>query len=276
MTVTKAIILVGGWGTRRLPITKAVEKCMLPIGNRPIIDYVVEDCIKAGIRDIYFVVGEQSQQIRTYYGENQSLNDYLIAKGKDEKLASLQPPADVSFHYVTQGPGKYGTAVPVALCADYIDKDEAVVVLGGDDFIYNRDGSSEVARLLAGTPEGGSAMLGVEVPHDQVSKYGVLKLNDNHEFVQIVEKPSIEEAPSQLINISKYVLSATVLKEILNYCNEEVLTPEYYITEPINRYVEHGGVMKVVPANGQYLDGGSLEGWLYANQVICSGDQFTK
>lgn len=71
--ITTAIIPVAGWGSRRLPITKAIEKCMLPIGNRPLVDYVVQDCIAAGITDIIFVVSEGSEQLQRYYGHNQAL-----------------------------------------------------------------------------------------------------------------------------------------------------------------------------------------------------------
>ena len=85
--ITKAIIPVAGWGTRMLPITKSIEKCMLPIGNRPLIDYVVQDCLAAGVRELIFVVGEQSSQLESYYRSNILLNDYLRSKGKDDKLA---------------------------------------------------------------------------------------------------------------------------------------------------------------------------------------------
>ena len=116
MTITKAIIPVAGWGTRRLPITKSIEKCMLPIGNRPIVDYVVQDCIAAGITDIYFVVSEESSQIQAYYEDNGALNTYLIANGKEDYLPMVAPPKNVKFHYVVQNTlGKYGTAVTVAL-----------------------------------------------------------------------------------------------------------------------------------------------------------------
>jgi UTP--glucose-1-phosphate uridylyltransferase len=268
MKITKAIIPVAGWGTRRLPITKAIEKCMLPIGNRPIVDYVVEDCIQAGIRDIYFVVGEQSSQIKTYYGENKALTDYLIANGKADKAAQIAPHKDVAFHYIIQPAGKYGTAVPVALCADQIDLDESVVVLMGDDFIYNANGSSEVSRLIAGTPEDSSAMLTVEVPLTEVHRYGVFELNKNHEFIRIVDTPTPEEAPSQFINISKYVLNGEARRVISRYYEGQV-AGEYQVTEAINQYVQAGGVLKVIPARGEYLDGGNLKGWLHANEVVC-------
>lgn len=112
-------------------------------------------------------------------------------------------------------------------------------------------------------------MLGVNVALEEVSRYGVLEMNENNEFVQVVEKPSVKDAPSTLINVSKYVLSPQLLQEIIDYSKEEVLEGEYVITEPINRYVKNGGTMKVVPAKGQYLDGGSVEGWLHANNVVC-------
>lgn len=266
--ISKAIIPVAGWGTRRLPITKAIEKCMLPVGNRPIVDYVVQDCLRAGITDIYFVVSEGSTQLQEYYGENGELNAYLIAHEKEALLPLVAPLRGVNFHYITQETGgKYGTAIPVSLVAPYVQKDESVVVLMGDDFIFNPDGSSEVARLLAATPENGNAMLGVNVPIEAVSRYGVVELNATNDFVRIVEKPTPAQAPSTLINVSKYVLNHDLLQAIASYA-EVPLSGEYYITEPINQYVVNGGSVRVVPAQGQYLDGGSVEGWLHANNVV--------
>ena len=152
--IIKAIIPVAGWGTRMLPITKAIEKCMLPVGKRPIIDYVVQDCLAAGIREFIFVVSEQSSQLEAYYRSNIHLNDYLRRKGKEDMLPLIAP-LKANMHFVTQPSyGKYGTAVPVALASDYINTDESAVVLMGDDFMYNPDGSSEVARLIAATPAG--------------------------------------------------------------------------------------------------------------------------
>src|SRR6476659_3713685 len=88
MNITKAIIAVAGYGTRRLPITKTLEKCMLPVGNRPVVDYLVQDCIEAGITDIIFVVNERHEQIKHYYtGRNESLEAYLEKNGKSDELA---------------------------------------------------------------------------------------------------------------------------------------------------------------------------------------------
>jgi UTP--glucose-1-phosphate uridylyltransferase len=273
MKITKAIIPVAGWGTRRLPITKAIEKCMLPIGNRPLVDFVVQDCIAAGITDIYFVVSEWMTQIQAYYGDNGVLDTYLIGNGKEEMLPLVKPPMNVRFHYVTQDTnGKYGTAIPVSLVMGELERGESAVVLMGDDFVYNPGGVSEVQRLIDATPENGNAMLGVNVPRQAVSRYGVIDMNERSEFVRIVEKPTPEQAPSTLINVSKYVLNYDLLSTIAKYA-EISLSGEYYITEPINQYVMTGGSLVVVPAQGEFLDGGSEAGWLHANNVVFNAER---
>ena len=108
MNITKAIIPVAGRGTRWLPLTKSIEKCMLPVGNRPIIDYVVEDCLRAGITEFYFIVGEDSMQLRSYYRPNLDLEDYLKRNGRDDMLPLIDTP-DARFHFIIQPSyGKYG------------------------------------------------------------------------------------------------------------------------------------------------------------------------
>lgn len=273
MNCTKAIIPVGGFGTRRLPITKAIEKCMLPIGNRPIVDYVVEDCIKAGITEIIFVVGEQHDQIKAFYGQNEPLEDHLRTKGKIAELEAInQLASKATFHFVVQDRSHpYGTAVPVALAADLIAPNEQVLVLMGDDFIYNADGSSEVKRLLdaAETADVTGAMLAVEVPHDEVSKYGVLSLDDQSNLRQIVEKPAVNDAPSNLINISKYLFDDKLLAHTKDLLQQPLgASGEYYVTDALSGYIASGNRLLVLPAAGEYLDGGTLDGWLYANQRV--------
>lgn len=269
MNVTKAIIPVAGWGTRRLPITKTIEKCMLPIGNRPLVDYVVQDCLAAGITELIFIVGEDSTQLEEYYRSNIKLNDYLKRNGKEDKLELVAPLKDVKLHFLTQPSyGKYGTAVPVALAADFIEAGESVVVLMGDDFIWNKDGSSEVARLIAEVPDGACGLLAAEVPHEDVSKYGVIEQDDQGNYQRIIDQPKPEDAPSNLINISKYVLT----KEVIDAAAD--LPPahngEYQLPDAVNNFVARGGQVKVVAAQGEYLDGGSVEGWLHANNVVVS------
>lgn len=268
-TVTKAIISVAGWGTRRLPITKAVDKCMLPVGNRPIVDYVVRDCIKAGIHDIIFVVNKGSTQLQQYYGENERLNEYLTYNQKGDLMELAHPPAGINFTFIEQDSNdKYGTAIPVALAYKHIQKGETVAVLGGDDFIYNADGSDELTRQIAATPQGGSSMLTTTVPMEQISRYGVVHFDEQTgAFVGIVEKPQPEVAPSNQINVSKYILNYDMLTRIHGYGQLDV-TGEFYIIEPICMAVVEGQVMTVVPAQGEYMDCGNVHGWLHANNTL--------
>lgn len=266
--ITKAVIPVAGYGTRRLPVAKAVEKCMLPILNRPLVDYVVEDCVKAGIREFYFIVSGENTQLEAYYSEEPRLKAHLQQHGKHDLIRYAEAPRGVKMNFIRQPyDGKYGTAIPVGMVMSELEVGESIVVLMGDDFIYNKDGSSEVARLIESTPQGGNSMLGVEIAPEKVSNYGVIELNEQSDFVQIVEKPAPEQAPSNLINVSKYIFNYDLMQSITNYSNLQ-LTGEYHITEPINQYVLNGGSLKVVPAKGRYLDGGTTEGWLYANNVV--------
>ncbi len=272
--ITKAIIPVAGWGTRRLPITKVVEKSMLPVGNRPLVDYSVQDLIKAGVKDIYMVVSNvEPCQVRAFYQDNLALNRYLVDRGKADKLDKAKTlPDDVNVHYVAQDPSaKYGTAVPIAMAVEEFGIDEPVLVFMGDDFVWNPGGESAAEVLVKASGGDKSAILGVEIDKNEVEKYGVLSEKDGN-LVSVVEKPKPEEAPSNLINVSKYVMTPDLLKKIVKYVNENNFGPkdqEYMVTDPIDEYIKEGGVMKVAPAKGEYLDGGSVEGWLHANQVVC-------
>lgn len=273
--ITKAIIPVAGWGTRRLPITKVIEKSMLPVGNRPLVDYSVQELIEAGVTDIYMVVSNTEPcQVREFYSDNIVLNDYLISRGKGDRVALTKTlPEHVKIHYIAQDANsKYGTAVPVAMAAEEYNLDEPVIVYMGDDFIWNPDGESAATSLINSLQsETDSAILGVEIPKEKVDKYGVLEVQDG-KLTNVVEKPSVEEAPSNLINVSKYILSADLLQKIVNYVNEHDFGPtdqEYMITDPIYDYIKQGQTMRVASTSGQYLDGGSVEGWVHANNIVC-------
>lgn len=268
MNITKAIIPVAGWGARRLPVTKAIEKCMLPVGNRPIVDYVVQDCIAAGITEIFFVVNKGDTQLEKYYSHNPELERHLNYFGKQEYLRYVMPPEGIKFYYIDQASGdKYGTAIPVGMCAQYLKPGESVAVLMGDDFVYNPDGSSELSRLIAATPEGGNSMLSATVPQESVGGFGVIEFDVNGNYYQMVEKPAPAAAPSNSINISKYIFNYDLMQMISAYSQVDI-TGEYYIIEPMNQYVLTGGSIKVVPAQGQYLDAGDPYSWLYANRVV--------
>ena len=218
--ITKAIIPVAGWGTRRLPITKIIEKSMLPVGNRPLVDYSVQELIKAGVKDIYMVISNvEPCQVREFYKENLALNQYLVDRGKEDRLALAKTlPEGVTIHYTVQDPaGKYGTAVPIALVVKEYNINEPVLVFMGDDFIWNPNGESAAEALIESVKDpSDSAILGVEIDQDKVEKYGVLSAKDG-KLVGVIEKPKPQDTPSNLINVSKYIMSPDLLQKIVKY-----------------------------------------------------------
>ncbi len=272
--ITKAIIPVAGWGTRRLPITKVIEKSMLPVGNRPLVDYSVQELIAAGVTDIYMVISNvEPCQVKAFYQDNAALNQYLTDRGKEDRLKLAKTlPENVKVHYLSQDPsGKYGTAVPIAMVVEEYNIDEPVLVFMGDDFIWNPGGESCASALLKTLQnDNESAIFGAEVPREEVDKYGVFSV-ENGLLTQVVEKPRPEDAPSNLVNVSKYVMSPELLREIVEYVKTHDFGPkdqEYVVTDPIDSYIKKGGIMHVATTDGEYLDGGTLEGWLHANNVV--------
>lgn len=274
MNVTKAIIAVAGWGTRMLPVTKSVEKCMLPVGTRPVVDYVVRDVVAAGIKDIYFVVGEQSTQIQSYYRSNVQLNDYLRSRGKEHMLEMIAPLSGVDVHYITQPlTGKYGTSVPVGLASQFISDGESALVIMGDQFFHRKDGGSNAADLVRLVEESGlsAGLFGNPVPEEEVSKFGIIEKDEQGHFVRIVEKPTREEAPSNLNNSSFYLLD----KQLFDLAKSNPINPErgeYELTDAINTYVASGKALVVGEIQGAYMECGSVDGWLHANEVIIRGE----
>lgn len=273
--ITKAIIPVAGWGTRRLPITKIIEKSMLPVGNRPLVDYSVQELIAAGVTDIYMVISNvEPCQVREFYKDNIALNKYLEERGKTDRLALAKTlPDNVKIHYVSQDPSaKYGTAVPVAMVAEEYNINEPVFVFFGDDFIWNPNGESAAESLLKSVQsEEESAILGVEVPREEVTKYGMIDVADG-KLTKIVEKPALEAVTSNLVHVSKYIMSPKLIQEMVEYVNSHDFGPldqEYMATDPLETFVKKGGIVRVAPTTGEYLDGGSLEGWVHANDVVC-------
>lgn len=278
-----AVILTAGWGTRRLPITKTIEKNMLPVGNRPLIDFAVQDALSVGIEDIYIVVSSaERSQIRDYYSQNLELEQFLQAHGKAEMLPLVKTlPDGVRLHFVEQGyPGRYGAAIALVSAIEAGGLTGPLWVCMGDNFIWNPGGKTAsqtmVAAIAAAQNETGredvSAMLGVEVPREEVSRYGVLSVDATGNLTGIVEKPSVEAAPSNLISPGYYVFSPRLVQLTLDYVHQNDFAPgerEYLVPDPIAEYLTEGGLVRTVPAEGTYLDGGTLEGWLHANQVVC-------
>ncbi|HCC84620.1 MAG TPA: hypothetical protein DEP87_02975 [Candidatus Pacebacteria bacterium] len=273
MSIRKAIIATAGFGTRFLPISKTIQKEMLPILDRPLVDYLVTDAVAAGIEEIIFIVNEHNDQVIHYYRENRRLYEYLKRMNKIatyEKVARLHSQA--KFTFIRQLDNDlYGTATPLKLAEAAVKDEAAFLVLMGDDFIYNADGSSAVAEMLQTHAKSQAAGLitCVTKPDEVLHKYGIAELKTQGEFqflTNLIEKPAIGTAPSNLANISKYIMTPEVF-EILKTQKPNPQSGELYITDTILELAKRQSVVVHTPT-GEYLDGGYLAGWIKANLIL--------
>jgi UTP--glucose-1-phosphate uridylyltransferase len=214
MAVTKAVIPAAGLGTRFLPATKASPKEMLPVVDRPAIQYVVEEAARAGLDDVLMVTGRNKRPLEDHFDRAVELEHTLEAKGDTDKLALVHEASELAtIHYVRQGDPK-GLGHAVLAAAQHVGHEPFAVLLG-DDLIDARDPLLE-QMVQVQAREGGSVVALMEVPHDQISLYGcaaVEPVDGDDSVVRItglVEKPPVDEAPSDLAVIGRYVLSPTV------------------------------------------------------------------
>ncbi len=211
MALTKAVIPAAGLGTRFLPATKASPKEMLPVVDKPAIQYVVEEAVAAGLHDVLMITGRSKRALEDHFDRVVELELALEAKGDTERLRLVQEATDLAtVHYVRQGdPRGLGHAVLAA--AEHVGRDPFAVLLG-DDLIDPRDPLlSTMVEVQA--REGGSVVALMQVPHESVSLYGCAAVEGDGDVVRItglVEKPPVDEAPSDLAIIGRYVLSPTV------------------------------------------------------------------
>ena len=211
MQVRKAVIPAAGLGTRFLPATKAVPKEMLPVVDTPAIQFVVEEAVRAGLRDVLMITGRSKRALEDHFDRVIELEQTLEAKGDSDRLALVQHASDLAdVHFVRQG-DPLGLGHAVLAAADHVG-DEPFAVLLGDDLIDARDPLLE-QMVAVQQREGGSVVALMEVPHESISLYGCAAVEGEGDLVRItglVEKPPVEEAPSDLAVIGRYVLSPTV------------------------------------------------------------------
>lgn len=273
MKIRKAVITSAGFGTRFLPVTKTIQKEMLPVLNRPLIDYVVEDCVKASIEEIIFVVSEHNTQLCHFYSENDRLQAYLEKMNKAHlypAVERLHTKAHFSF-VIQKDADQYGTATPVKLAKEHVKDEDAFIVFMGDDFVYNPDGSSEAARMIEVFSQSGAIGLAtcIEKPTEVLHKYGIAEVitRGSYTFLKnLIEKPAPGTAPSNLANISKYIFTPEIFDIIENQAPNQP-SGELFITDSIMQLAQNRDVVIHTP-QGEYLDGGYLIGWLKANLLV--------
>ncbi len=266
-TVRKAVFPVAGLGTRFLPATKASPKEMLPVVDKPLIQYAVEEAYAAGIRHMIFVTGRSKRAIEDHFDTAYELESELEAAGKQELLALVRSvqPDDMDCAYVRQ-PRSLGLGHAV-LCAEALVGDEPFAVLLADDLMMGPPGGTPVlAQMAQAFRQQGRSLLAVqEVPQDQVRRYGIVAGEPAGgpllRVQRIVEKPAPEVAPSRMGVAGRYILTPAIFEQIRQ--QPKGAGGEIQLTDAIARLMEHEAVYAFQYAGKRY-DCGSKEGFLEA------------
>ncbi len=262
--ITKAVIPAAGFGTRFLPQTKALPKEMLPIVDKPIIQYVVEEAVAAGIKDIVIVTGWHKRAIEDHFDYPFELEERLKTWGKLDLLEEVRRIADMAnFIYVRQK-GHYGNGTPV-LSARQVIGDQPFLVLWGDEFIYSKPPRAKQC-IEVFEKYGDPVISAVKVPKKDVGRYGIADVKHIEENVyqifNLVEKPKVEDTPSTLAAHGCYVLTPDIFEEL------EKLTPgkgnEIWLTDAIKNLMKKRPVYACEIKDGKYFDTGNKLEYLKA------------
>ena len=266
MKISKCVFPVAGLGTRFLPVTKELAKEMLPLVNRPIISYGVEEAIASGCDEIIMITGRAKRSLENYFDRSFELEELLTARGKMElyeEMIRISNMAEILFIRQREPLG-LGHAV---LCAEPVCKNEYFAVALPDDVFIN-DAEPVISQLIKVHEKmGGSVIALEEVAPENVSRYGIVKSQFEiepglHKIIDMTEKPRLEDAPSNLAIMGRYVLSPTIF-EILK--NQQAGTGgEIQLTDAIKTLCPKEPVWGVV-YNGRRFDCGTQKGWLAAN-----------
>ncbi len=273
--VRKVIIPVAGWGTRSLPASKNIPKEMLPIYNKPVIQYVVEEAIQSRIKDVIFVTNRDKKVIEDHFDYNLQLESVLERAGKLDKLKIIRDVAEMVNILSVRQKKQLGLGHAI-LCAKELVRDKPFAVMVGDDLMFGT--TPGVQQLIDVAMAENMPVIGVmEVPMDKVERYGIIdgteispgvyRIND------MVEKPPRTEAPSQLAIVGRYVLTP----DIFDYLKK--VQPghggEIQLTDALQALAKDKGML-AVKMTGQRFDAGDWAEYLTANIYFAMKDEGLK
>jgi UTP--glucose-1-phosphate uridylyltransferase len=257
--VTKAVIPAAGLGTRFLPATKAQPKEMLPVVDKPAIQYVVEEAVAAGIDDILIITGRNKRSLEDHFDRNFELEHQLEAKGKTGDLAEVVELAELAdIHFVRQGePLGLGHAVSVA--RKHVGNEPFVVMLG-DDIMDEH--STVLADMIKSFGETGNSVVALmEVPIEEISSYGCAAVEDRDgalcRITEIVEKPAPEAAPSNLGVMGRYLFTPSIFEELEGA--EPGVGGEIQLTDAIATLMKSETVLGYVFSEGRFDIGKKID-----------------
>ncbi|MDD4628022.1 MAG: sugar phosphate nucleotidyltransferase [Candidatus Peribacteraceae bacterium] len=270
MKITQAILPVAGLGTRFLPWTKVVPKELLPMGNRPIISYIVDECLEAGIKDICFVINHGKESIPAYFRENARLNEELRERGKLSLLNSLKKYRKANFHVVYQEE-MLGDGHALLQAKSWVNSPMIAVLFGDDLFVGADSGIRQLINAAGKVPKKESAFIATEnIPREMTRRYGIIdpadNINKNIRRVQgLVEKPDPSKAPSTLGIVGRYLIPRStfdVLPRVQMGKDGEIRLIDALIAQLKKLPIY------AVECEGKRIDTGTPEGYLKAVEML--------
>lgn len=277
MSKITAIILAAGVGTRFMPMAKAVNKCMLPLGNKPVVQYLVEECVDAGIDNIVIAVPDGEDTIPNHFKPDAELIKLLEKSGKTEAVEQVKHTAalgnKITFCPIVYTDG-YGSAIPVREAIKLVPPASSqVLILNGDAVIAHKDSLSGEAKeaLLKNKGDQSGILFGFEVDLKTRGRYGVLmqKPEDSELAAQIIEKPSQDVSPQSLNANAAWYLAPRSIEKYLSDMVPDKRSGEYQMTDVINAMIKnHDFVIHKI--SGLYLDCGTPDVWLASNNHVAN------
>ncbi len=278
--IRKAIIPVAGLGTRMLPATKAIPKELLPILDKPLIQFVVEEAILAGIQDIIFITRSGKEAIENHFDVNYELEHRLEISGKNKHLKSVKNliPKKVNISSVRQENALgLGHAI---LCAKHLLNEEPFAVLLPDEILFSKETSHDFSDMLSFFEKSGKGQVLVEkVNKRKISNYGVVDINRKgikkssaKRIYRLIEKPDLNKSPSNLRIVGRYILPYKIMSFISK--QEKGKDGEIQLTDALNLFVKkHPGSLDAFLTNSDIFDCGSKKGFIGANMTLALKDK---
>ena len=271
--IKKAVLPVAGFGTRFLPATKATPKEMLPIIDKPLVQYAVEEAIHIGIEEIIFITSPSKNSIKKHFDNSETLEKKLIASGKNEFIEKLNPSIfnNIKFHYVNQDEQK-GLGHAILLAEDLISEEPFAILLPDDLFLSDNSCLSQLKEVYEQT--GNSVIAVNKIDSENIHKYGVIKPGITNEkaidILDIVEKPSAEDAPSDIAVCGRYILDSNIFNYLKNISPDK--SNEIQLTDAIKAMLKDKNISACV-YEGEKFDCGSKRGFVEATIIISLRDE---
>jgi len=273
--VRKAIIADAGFASRYLPITKTLPKAMLPLGNRPIMQFVIEECVEAEIDEIIVVATPEGKPIYEDYFNNSvnRIRKQLAAQGKESRYVPVQEVLNFPKIVVSTQDSSlpYGNGSPFASAKNYVDTEEAFLAFYSDDVIFGKPGDAKtLIEAYHRSPDADAIIMVKEVPEEEITKYAAVSLKNGQYredqeniLADIIEKPDPAQAPTHLASYGRYLLTPKIFKFLSpqNVGKDE----ELWTADAIGKLNQSGGKVLVQKSRGEWMTTGDPENYFKAH-----------